>query len=280
MLRAGRLAGTPRLLSGPAAVRGSAGVVCLLLALTGCRATKPDTRYDLLESELRTRERELVEARGEAARLRALAQAFGQPVGPGGPACDPQPGRFRQSGRVPTVPLKDINLASGTGGVDEDGRPGDESLSVVIAPRDDDGTVVKVPGAALIRAYEVAPSGIKTPLGQWEVSPEQLRRTWKSGLLSSGYVVPLQWDRPPAEPRLRIIARFVTADGRQFEADKEVTVQPLAGRESPPSYPESRPANELPPPGTDLPPRPVEPGPGRADELPPPPAKLRWRGVE
>ena len=40
---------------------------------------------------------------------------------------------------------------------------------------------VKVPARATVFAYEVSPEGIKTPLGKWEVPPDQLRRTWRSG---------------------------------------------------------------------------------------------------
>ncbi len=271
----------------PWAFRASRWVILVALsAPVGCRLIGPDNRYDLLEAEIRTRDRELSETRSELNRLRQLNQVFGRPplgyAGDSGvPGCDPNtpdlPAR-RAAGRPPTLPLKDITIGSGTGGVDDDGRPGDESLQVVIAPRDDDGTVVKVPARALIRAFEVSTGGLKTQIGQWEVTPEQMRRSWKSGLLSSGYFVPLQWDRPPTTSRLRVVARIATADGQEFEADKEVTVRPLPGPTGPtavpgPSVPAPAPANELPPP-TALPPRTVTPPPmlppKPIDELPPP----------
>ena len=78
-------------------------------------------------------------------------------------------------------------------------------------------------------AAEISPEGLKTPIGKWEVSPEQLRRTWRSGTFSSGYFVPLQWDRLPGTNRVRVSVRLVTLDGREFEADKDVTVRPLPG---------------------------------------------------
>ena len=256
-----------------AAARLPAGVACVLLAVTpACRLTGPDRRYDLLEAELRTREREVAELRGEVARQGQLNQLFGQPSAarPDLPPCDP-PGVFSSSGRVLTLPLKDVILAAGTGGVDEDNLPGDEYLQVVIAPRDDDGTVVKVPLRGTVRAYEVSTEGLKTPLGQWDVTPDQMRKSWKSGLLSSGYFVPLQWDRPPAADRLRLVARVATADGREFEADKEVRVRPLT---PPRPAPAPGPAwDTLPPPAATGPPPPLPPG---TEELPPP-ARLRYR---
>lgn len=216
---------------------------CLLL--TGCR-TNP--RYELIEAELRTRTRELEQARAELAHRRLLTEAY-QHAAP--PACLPP------AGGVPALPLKDIALGTGTGGVDDDGCPGDEALQVVIVPRDDDGSAVKVPGRVSVEAFEVARSGVKTPIGRWDVPPETLRRTWRGGLFATGYYLPLQWDRPPATDRVRVAARLTTLDGRVYEADRDVTVRPLPGL-SPPG----------PPPGAGLPP-PIPPPTG-PEELPPP----------
>ncbi len=51
---------------------------------------------------------------------------------------------FRRT-RPAYIPVKEIVLARGTGGVDEDGVPGDEGLMVVVVPKDEDGAAVKVP---------------------------------------------------------------------------------------------------------------------------------------
>lgn len=203
-------------------------VACLLLA--GCRGLrgigKPDDRYELLTAELRTRERELIEARAELEHLRLLAQTY-QRQTPHMPAC-PTPA-FGATGGVPTLPVREITLGSGTGGVDDDGQPGDESLTVVVVPRDDDGTAVKVPARVTVTAFEVTPQGLKFPIGRWEVPPDQVRRTWRTGILGSGYFVPLQWDKLPATGRVRVVAQVQTLDGQAFEADKDVTVRPLPG---------------------------------------------------
>jgi hypothetical protein len=223
-------------------------VACFLFL--GCRGLgKPDTQYDLLTAELRTRERELLECRAERDQLRLLAQAYQRQLQSPGPACPPD-----GVAPAPALPLRDISLGTGTGGVDDDRRPGDESLLVVVVPHDPDGAAVKVPARLTVFAYEVTPEGLKVPIGRWEVSPDQLRRTWRSGLLSSGYFVPLQWDRPPSTSRLRVVARLTTLDGREYEADKDVTVHPLPGvappaSAPPPSVPETPPkVEELPPP--------------------------------
>jgi len=234
---------------------------CLLLTAScqlaaGCRGLgKPDTQYDLLTAELRTRERELMECRAERDHLRLLGQAYQRQLQYQYPAATCPPGE----GGAPSLPLKEISLGTGTGGVDDDRQPGDESLMVVVVPRDADGTAVKVPARVTVLAYEITPEGLKTPLGKWEVSPDQLRKTWRSGILSSGYFVPLQWERPPTTARMRLAARLTTLDGRDYEADKDVTVRPLAGIAPPPAAP-----------ATPIVPPPSVPESPRVDELPPP----------
>ncbi len=206
---------------------------CLLLlagmiaTTVGCRNVgKPDTKYDLLTAEIRTRDRELEECRGELQQLRLMSDLYRrqQQVPPAG-ACVPG----HPVGSTPALPLKDISLGGGTGGVDSDGEPGDESLQVVVVPRDEDGSPVKIPGRANVAAFEITREGLKLPIGRWEVPPEQIRRTWKNGLFTTGYFIPLQWDKPPCTDRVRLVVRFTTLDGREFEAEKDSPVTPLAG---------------------------------------------------
>ena len=75
-------------------------------------------------------------------------------------------------------------------------------------------------------------------------SAEQLKKTWKTGLLGGGYTVPLQWDRAPTTTKIRVIVRFTMPDGREYEAERDANVTPLPGLAPRPSFP----GNELPPP--------------------------------
>jgi len=211
---------------------------------TGCKSVNKlvgkQEKPDLLEAELRTRERELLEARGELQQLRLLTDVYQrQPQ----PLPCPPGGVIHQSGSAPYT-LRDFQLGTGTGGRDDDGIPGDEGLQVVMVPKDEDGTAVKIPGRASVLAYEITQEGLKLPIGKWEVTAEQLKKTWKSGLLGGGYTVPLQWDRAPTTPRIRVVVRFTLQDGREYEADRDSNVTPLSGlAPRAPTF-----GNELPPP--------------------------------
>ena len=207
---------------------------CKSLGKLAGKQEKPD----LLEAELRTRERELLEARAELQQLRLLTDVYQRQP----PPCPPG-GVLHQSGATP-FNLRDFQLGTGTGGRDDDGIPGDEGLQVVMVPKDEDGTAVKVPGRAAVLAYEITKEGHKLPIGKWEVTAEQLKKSWKSGLLGGGYSVPLQWDRAPTTSRIRVVVRFTLQDGREYEADRDSNVVPLPG------FAPRAPAfgNELPPP--------------------------------
>lgn len=218
-------------------------LVCVgVIAAVGCRSNQ---RYEGIEAELRTRERELAETRAELRNARQLNAAYDR-------GQHQAPGAVIAGGGAPSLPLRDITLGSGTGGIDDDGKPGDESFQVVIVPKDDDGTPVKVPAKVIVQAYAIGRDGIKSPIGRWEVSPDHLRKTWRGGLFTTGYFVPLQWGTPPTTERVRIAVRLVTLDGRPYEADKDVTIRPITTAVAPtdvilpPQGPTIGPAEELP----------------------------------
>ncbi len=241
------------------------GVVCLFA--TGCRS---NNRYDLIEAELRTRERELADARGALDQSRNLLRAYEAAQTRGASPSGPQPG----GGGGVFLSVKEIAIGRGTGGIDEDGAPGDEGLLVVVVPKDEDGSAVKVPARALVAAWEITPAGLKNPIGSWNIPADKLRPTWKSGLISTGYFIAVPWQTPPASDRVRVAVRLITTDGRAFEADRDVSVKPpfppQRGGGNVPTMP--RPPGggrqplfpEMPPPGV---PSAIPPG---AEELPPP----------
>lgn len=190
---------------------------CLLLCsiffpLTGCRSGS-DKRYDLLEAELRTRERELAEAQAELNSIRGI-QRMQAP-------CPPEGMTTSRGG----LHARDITLGVGTGGYDADGKPGDEGLQVILVPKDDDGSALKIPGRLVIAAYGVARDGTKSPIGLWEIPPEKLRVYWQTGLLSTGYKLALQWHQAPATEKVRVVVQLTTLDGKTYETDKDITVR-------------------------------------------------------
>ena len=219
--------------------------LCVAPLLGGCHTG----RSDLLEAELRTRERELYELKGHLDQAQIVNDALERELiqrhapGPAGPHDAPCP--------VPAG-LKDIVIGRGTGGLDQDGMPGDEALLVVLTPRDEDESPVKAVGTLRVQALEVTPEGTKFPLSAWEVPALQLRRTWRAGLFSTGFHVTLPWKRFPSTERVRLVVQLAVPDGRVFEADRDIVVRP------PVSVPRPR---DLPIPGIAPPPEMILPQP-------------------
>jgi hypothetical protein len=237
----------------------------IFLLSAGCR------NCDFVEAELRTRENAMRELRADLARAEADNEALVRELTSIRHGSD---AKITPELAAQTYTLKQITLGRGTAGVDEDDCPGDEALQVVLEPRDADGHTIKAPGSVHVEALEINPEGLKIPLSSWDLAPDQVRHTWRSGLFSTGYFIVLPWRNWPASEKLRVIVRFTLVDGRIFEADKDISIRltPSAHRKSIPlpdaadgaPSPDSIP--ELPPP------RKVQPQPTSASKgwwLPP-----------
>jgi hypothetical protein len=189
--------------------------LALSSALAGCRSS------EVVEDQLRSRENDLREAREEVVRTHAYNDALQREL---------KAIRLSNAAHVPaelaalTYGVKSITLGRQTGGFNGDDQPGDEALQVVVEPLDPDGHAIKAPGTLQVEALEISPEGLKRPLSSWQVSPDELRRGWRSGLLSTGYFVILPWKVYPSVEKLRIIVHLTVEEGRVFEADRDVTV--------------------------------------------------------
>jgi hypothetical protein len=194
-----------------------ARIALVLLVLAGCR----NNRSELVEAELRTKDRELRECRGDLFQSATMNQALENTLRaqqcsqPGQPVVRPPASGYLSQ-------IKDIQLGRGTG-VDEE-KAG-QGVTIVLVPRDADDSPIKAAGTLTVNAIEINPEGLKRPLSSWDVTALQLRRSWKAGLFSTGYFVELPWQTPPSTEKLRIVATFRPLDGGTFEAEKDVLIK-------------------------------------------------------
>ncbi len=202
-------------------------VALLATVVAGCR-TAP--RKDLVEAELRVKDQDLRELRSDLERTEAYNQFLQRELKATQGAVPPG-----VADGVSPAGVRSIVLGRQTGGIDEDGLPGDEALQVVLEPRDGDNHTIKAAGAVHIQALEVTLEGVKKPLSSWHVDPESLRKAWRTGLLSTGYFLNLPWKNWPSSTKVRVIVQFVGQDERLFEADRDVVVRlaPEAQRKTP-----------------------------------------------
>lgn len=241
----------------------------LLIAASGCRSC------DRVESELRARESDVRELREELDRCGVYNQTLQQEVHAlrgqlGVPLSGPPPAAY---------PVQKLTLGPQSGGRSNNLCPGDDSLQVEVEPRDPDGHVIKAPGQLLILTEEITPEGLKRPLSSWMIPPDLLRKSWVNGLLTTGYLLNLQWKIWPSTEKLRVSVQFQLADGRLFGADRDVTVRLTPINQRPGAAPKTNPNAAPLPPDQGAPmllpaPRPIDPAkpnpPAPSDVIPGP----------
>ncbi|MBA3314778.1 MAG: hypothetical protein H0T47_16010 [Planctomycetaceae bacterium] len=201
----------------------------LLCGLAAGCALRPDTaaienelrvhedRILTLEQRLQQAQDELAAARRESDHLREQVRSTGEQV----LASEQADSLFRAEGlRINTLL---------TGGLDEDGRPGDEVLSLVVEPFDADRQPIKLPGELTIDVTDPAAAGEDAVVGRWTYSAEEVRKAWHSGLLITGFKFRLPWQSTPIHETLVVHTRLATSDGRVFDATETVKIEAPAG---------------------------------------------------
>ncbi|HYO08493.1 MAG TPA: hypothetical protein VER17_05935 [Tepidisphaeraceae bacterium] len=131
-----------------------------------------------------------------------------------------------------------------TGGADLDPKtPGEEGIKVYVVPTDGSGQPIKMAGAFLVEAFDLA-QGDSARIGRWEFPLEQATRNWFGQALLYGYVLQCPWQAPPRNAEVTLRVSFT--DGltqRQFTQQKVVKVTPpAAGAASTAPAPASHPA--------------------------------------
>ncbi|HMP02289.1 MAG TPA: hypothetical protein PKC45_07295 [Gemmatales bacterium] len=216
----------------------------VLLLLSGCRSS----RQELLEMELRDKERQLEELKSKQIVSESDRQALELEL--------EMTQRRLAKEHGPTPPsagsvifVRSLSLGRLTGGFRQDPQSSfDDALQVLIEPRDADESVVKAPGSVRIEVFEVSTQGIKSSLSQWELTARELRGKWEAPLIGGpAYRVTLPWKAVPSTERVRVVVRFTGLDGAVFEAERDATITIPD-----PNRPRPRPA--VVPPSTPLPP--------------------------
>ena len=114
-----------------------------------------------------------------------------------------------------------------TGGLDRDGRGGDEGLLVVVEPRDDAGRPVKASGALSVALMDPSEQGEAARVARWDFAAHEVQSHFHSTVFGRGLQFELPWPGdPPKNSALRLYVRFVTEDGKKLNADMPINVKP------------------------------------------------------
>ncbi|MBC8113356.1 MAG: hypothetical protein H7062_03185 [Candidatus Saccharimonas sp.] len=113
-----------------------------------------------------------------------------------------------------------------SGGVNKDEQPGDDAFVAQVAPVDDDGEVVKLPGKIELTLIDPALPEDQRQVGQWNFTAEECRSRWTRGFTGAGYQFTMPLAESPEHDSLVLHAKLTTSDGRSFDANQIVRVTP------------------------------------------------------
>ncbi len=135
-----------------------------------------------------------------------------------------------QSSMLSVPPTQLVINTRLTGGMDRDGRDGDEGILVVFEPRDSEGNLVKWPGQVSVVAMDPALEGSAARVARWNFSSDEVTNHYMSTVFGRGLQFELPWpSNPPTSRDLVLFVRFTTDDGQKLTADTPIVVDPPGG---------------------------------------------------
>jgi outer membrane murein-binding lipoprotein Lpp len=127
-----------------------------------------------------------------------------------------------------TQPVKIVMNRRLTGGLNQDGSPGDEGILVAFAPRDAQGRVAAVPGDVSIVVLDPSKQGAAARVARWDFTADEAMTHFRQSPLGDGLQFQLPWpSEPPMSRDLRLYVRYATPDRKYLTADAKIKVEPL-----------------------------------------------------
>jgi hypothetical protein len=113
-----------------------------------------------------------------------------------------------------------------TGGMDRDGRDGDEGIMVVVEPRDAAGHLIQSPGAVSVVVMDPALEGAATRVARWDFAAGEVTNFYRKSPFGPGLQFELPWpSQPPKHRDLRVFVRLTNAEGTKITSDAAIDVR-------------------------------------------------------
>ena len=111
-----------------------------------------------------------------------------------------------------------------SGGLNRDGIPGDELLSVLATTVSRSGSAIQTDGTLTVTAFDYSLPAENQKVGHWEWNAKETAALWSDGVVGTGYRLTKEWEQIPKSEKIVLHARFVSIEGQQFDATKTVTI--------------------------------------------------------
>ena len=121
--------------------------------------------------------------------------------------------------------LQRIKIGGYTGFYDKDEDGKKEKLIVYIQPMDEEGDKVKAAGAVDVQLWDLNKADGEALLGQWHVSPGELKKVWFATLITSNYRLMFDAGDTIKDPKEPLTVKVTFTDyltGRVFKEQKVI----------------------------------------------------------
>jgi hypothetical protein len=173
----------------------------------GCRTTSTE----LLEAELRTRNREIRELREKLDYLHSpgMTPNLDCPSDPKTiqaipllPSAQPQNPNVSEGPALKAMRINSSRIVynPSSSGIDRDRDGFDDAFELLFSTVNSANLPVPITGTLEVEARN--PDGIR--IAQWYVDSKQLQASWQTSLFGKGYRLPLTWSTSPKEPRMEL----------------------------------------------------------------------------
>lgn len=214
-------------------IRGLVAALCAIaVGLAGCRNSTV-RRVDSLEARLRDRQASISQlsasleqaetdrdiARREASILREELASL-EPDSQVVHAAD----ALARIDRIEVVPLL-------SGGLDRDDIPGDELISLLIAPKDSNGEIHRVQGSLTVQIRDISLPDEQQIVSRIEFDAAESDALWHNGLVGRGIRIVVPAPKVMSNDELTAQIRFTDTTGQQFDTVYSLRITPRAASE-------------------------------------------------
>ncbi len=131
-------------------------------------------------------------------------------------------------------PLADSTLvarliidSSRTRGFDADADSDPDGIEAFIQTRGGDDQPLRAAGPISVALLDPALPGEAARVARWDFSADEVARAYNRSPSAEGLKLKMRWPgAPPVNDRLQVFVRYTTGDGRQYESDSELNVDP------------------------------------------------------
>ncbi len=112
-----------------------------------------------------------------------------------------------------------------TGGYNDNGKPGDSGVLVVLETRDAKGRRLEAPADVSVVLLDPAKTGDMARFARWDFAAGETAKLFRGNGVSRGMYIECPWPgSPPEHSRLHLFVRYTTRDGRKLEVDQPIEV--------------------------------------------------------